>query len=71
MFLFGTNTSGQVGDCGGTIIYYAKIFENGKLIRSYVPARRIKDNVLGLYDEITKTLYTNKGQDDFVAGPAK
>ena len=37
--------------------------------RNYVPARRIADNVLGMYDLINNTFWTNDGTGSFTAGP--
>lgn len=31
-------------------LYWCRIYDNGKLIRNYYPARRQSDNVIGLYD---------------------
>ena len=36
---------------------------------TYTPAQRISDSVLGLYDEVNNTFYTNAGTGTFIAGP--
>ena len=43
---------------------------NGTTAFNYVPARRNSDNVLGMYDTVTKTFFTNAGTGSFIAGPA-
>jgi hypothetical protein len=50
-------------------IYYFDTYDNGVCIQKLVPAKRLSDNVLGLYDIITRTFLTNAGTGDFVAGP--
>ena len=50
--------------------YYVKIWQNGTLVRDFVPARRKSDNVVGMYDTVTETFFTNAGTDDFIAGPS-
>lgn len=43
--------------------------ENNTLIRNFIPAKRNSDNVLGMYDTISETFFTNSGTGNFVAGP--
>lgn len=52
------------GGCKVAIKYY-KHWRNGQLIASYVPVRRKSDNVLGMYDRVTDTFFTNKGSGSF------
>ena len=40
--------------------YYAKIRDNGTLIRDFVPAYRKSDNVIWMVEKVSKTFYTNK-----------
>ena len=55
---------------GGTIMYYTKlriysfkIYENGEIVRNFVP--KIKDNeVQGLYDTINDTFYLLDGTNE-------
>ena len=46
-----------------------KIYDNGTLVRDYVPCYRNSDNEAGLYDLITNTFYTNAGTGTFNVGP--
>lgn len=50
-------------------MYYCQIFDNaGNLVRDYVPAVRVRDNAIGLYDRVGEKLYTNAGTGQFVIG---
>ncbi len=55
---------------GGTAakgkIYYLKIYEDGELVRHFIPARRDKDNDIGMYESITDTFFPNNGTGEFV-----
>ena len=49
-------------------IYYCKIYDNGVLIRNFIPCYRNSDEEAGLYDLINNIFYTNQGTDEFVYG---
>lgn len=49
-------------------IYYFKIYDNGTLIRDFVPCYRKADNVAGLYDLVNGVFYTNAGTGTFIVG---
>lgn len=49
-------------------LYYLKIWDGEKLVRSYVAARRLSDGELGLYDLIERVFYTNSGKGSFKGG---
>ena len=51
-------------------LYYMKIYDNDVLARDFVPAKRKSDNVVGLYDKITKILFVNNVGNNLIAGPA-
>lgn len=72
--VFCANTSSGTGFSPDSInymkLYDFKIFsENNEYIRYLVPVYRKSDNVVGLYDFITGTFYTNKGTGNFVTPP--
>ena len=50
-------------------IYYCKIYDNNELVRDFIPTKRISDNVICMYDKITKQFFLNEGTGDFVPGP--
>lgn len=47
----------------------AYVKQNGVLVLNLVPAKRNSDNVLGMYDTVTDTFFTNAGTGTFTAGP--
>lgn len=49
-------------------LHSCKIYDNGTLIRDYVPVK--KGDVVGLYDKANDTYAWNAGSGAFVAGPA-
>ena len=49
-------------------MYYMKIYENGTLVRNFIPATNVS-NVVGMYDTVSNTFFTNSGTGSFTAGP--
>ena len=45
-----------------------QLYENEVLIRNYIPCYRKSDNVIGMYDIVTKTFFTNAGTGTFTKG---
>lgn len=71
MILFGFSTSATTispHKMSGKM-YNAKIYNNNELIRHFIPAKRLSDSVVGMYDLISNTFFTNRGTGSFVAGP--
>lgn len=53
-------------------IYYCKMWENEKLIRHFIPAIRVKDNTLGMYDlvkNIFSSVHHGNVNGKFITGP--
>ena len=50
-------------------MFYLKIWQSGELIRNFLPAKRNSDNVLGMWDTVSQTFFTNAGTGTFTAGP--
>lgn len=72
-YLFGRNTrtAGATDSyrwCAHATVYSCKISVGGELKRDYVPCRRLKDGVAGLYDLVSGTFCPPDGGDAFVAG---
>ncbi|MCQ2581010.1 MAG: hypothetical protein MJ164_02460 [Alphaproteobacteria bacterium] len=71
LVLFATNTTTTVP----TNRQKLKVWEfsaqkpNGDYDFNLIPAKRISDNVVGMYDTVTQTFFTNQGTGDFIAGP--
>lgn len=49
-------------------LYSCKIYDNGTLVRDFVPARRISDRKAGLWDKVSYRFYTDENGGDFKAG---
>lgn len=49
-------------------IYDWKYWNDGKLVQHLIPAQRLSDNAIGMFDKITNTFFENKGTGVFVAG---
>ncbi len=77
--LFNLNTGGAGAvaadstNTTGNRIYYCKIWDDDgvTLMRDFIPAIRVVDNVIGMYDKVTDTLYEKLGNGVFIAGPNK
>lgn len=50
-------------------IYHVNVDKAGAYQMKLIPVRRDADGVLGMYDTITGTFYTNSGTGSFTAGP--
>ena len=50
-------------------IYDFAMWDNGHLVRSMIPAKN-SSNVLGMFDTVSQTFFTNAGTGTFTAGPA-
>ena len=63
---------GSAGVTGAYIgrIMYIKMWDKNTntLIRDIIPVKRKSDNVIGMYDRVTETFYTNQGTGNFIAG---
>lgn len=51
-------------------LYSCKIYDNGILIRDYIPAKDV-DGVGGLFDKINMELVYSSGTSQFIAGPER
>ena len=67
LFLFNNNNAGAAGAGASISIYSCKIYDNGTLVRNFVPARN-SSGTLGLYDAVNGIFYTNQGSGTFTAG---
>ena len=53
---------------GTTRFYKFKIFQNDILARDMIPCYRKSDSIIGMYDLVTKTFFTNSGAGTFGKG---
>ena len=51
--------------------YDFQVFSLGVMVAHLIPAKRNKDNVIGMYDTVNRVFYTNSGTGTFTAGPEK
>ena len=49
-------------------IYYCKLYNNGTLVRDMIPCYRVSDSVIGMYDLVSNTFFTNAGSGTFTKG---
>lgn len=68
LFLFAVNTGGNAGYFGHHKMYSCQIYDNGVLVRDYVPCKN-PAGVVGLYDLVNSKFYGNAGTGAFTAGP--
>lgn len=66
LFLCACNTGGKCEKAACIRIMSCDIYDNGKLVRSYLPKIRNEDNVAGLYDGVSGVFYTNAGTGEFL-----
>lgn len=75
--IFCVNTSSSSGGwspesntyAGQVKLYYFNISEIDELVREFIPAKRVSDNVIGLYELHTNIFITNVGSGTLIAGP--
>lgn len=68
MTLFALNSAGTVQWHASMILYSCQIYDNGNLIRDFVPCIDPTETV-GLYDVVGAKFYSNAGTGVFIAGP--
>lgn len=68
LFIFADDSKGTAEYFSSAKMYSCKIINNGSVVRDYIPAKRNSDGVVGLYDLISKTFFTNAGTGTFTAG---
>ena len=71
LYLFVMNSGGvaNVNESGSRLIYSAKIYDNGTLVRDFIPVLD-GNNVPCMYDRVTEQYFYNQGTGNFIAGPA-
>lgn len=70
IYLFAMNDANVISGIAnnGSRIYSFQIFDNGTLVRDFIPSLRKSDSVVGLYDVVNGVFYTNSGTGKFLAG---
>ena len=70
VYLFANNREGTTILNGRSKMYSCKLYDNGTLVRNFVPVQRNSDGEFGLFDKVNQVFYTNDGTGDFTPGPA-
>lgn len=69
LFIFARNDGYTPATAFGSFkLYSCKIYNNGNLMRNFIPCYRKADNEIGLYDGVSKVFYTNAGTGTFTKG---
>jgi hypothetical protein len=67
--LIGAHGSGEIADYHGQMkLYYFKLYNNGKLVRNFIPCINTS-GVAGFWDSVTGKFYGNSGTGEFAHGP--
>lgn len=67
MMLFATKINGDVGLPGAALLYSCQIYDNGTLVRDFIPCTNTS-GVAGLYDVVNAVFYTDAAGGTFTAG---
>lgn len=65
--LLAANTAGTVAGFLSAKLYSCQIYDNGTLVRDYVPVKAPSGDI-GLFDKVNNLLYLNEGEGEFIAG---
>ena len=68
LFLFANNNNGTVGGYGKATVYSCQIYDNGTLVRDFIPCKNT-GGAVGLWDDVNSVFYGNAGTGTFTAGP--
>lgn len=68
IYVFALNENGSATEFSNTKLQFLSIYDNGVLVREYIPAIRKSDGVVGLYDKANDVFYTNAGTGEFIGG---
>lgn len=70
LYLLQNNYQGSADDnsCMAAILYASQVYDNGTLVRDYVPCYRKSDGAIGLYDIVNDGFYGNAGTGTFTKG---
>ena len=66
--LLACNTAGTIAGFLSAKLYSCKIYDNGTLVRDFIPCRSANGTV-GLWDDVNSVFYTNAGTGNFISGP--
>ena len=70
LYLFSVNNGGNYNKASMKL-YSCKIYNNGTLVRDFIPAKRISDSKCGLWDKVNFKFYTDENGGNFTTGAEK
>ena len=50
-------------------MYYLNLYKGSKIVRKYIPVKRISDSIIGMYDLVEQKFYESSGNGHFTGGP--
>ena len=68
LYLFARNTNNNPNNYSKTKVYSCKIYESGVLTLDLIPCYNKNSGVIGLYDKVNGSFYTNAGTGTFTKG---
>lgn len=68
IYVFARNSNTGVSQQARVCVSAFKIKKSSTLVRNFIPAMRISDYAVGLYDDVNDVFYTNAGSGTFIAG---
>lgn len=68
LYLFAINSAGVSQWYASMQMYACQIYDNGTLIRDYIPCQTTSSDI-GLWDDVNSVFYQNSGTGVFTAGP--
>ena len=68
LFLLALNNGNNALDYTVAKVYGCKIYDNGMLVRDFIPCKNASGAV-GMLDDVNNTFYSNAGSGTFTAGP--
>lgn len=71
LFLLCDNAAGSPTSAGAALLYSCQIYDNGTLIRDFIPAKKISNGKCGLWDKVNLKFYTDENGGNFTAGAEK
>ena len=66
---FNENNTDWWTSLSGIRVYYCQIYDNDVLMRDLIPCYNKNTNVIGVYDIVNGSFYTNDGPGSLLAGP--
>ena len=70
LVLLANNQNGSIKWFASAKLYSCQIYDNGTLIRDYIPCQTTAGEI-GLWDDVNSVFYGNAGTGTFTAGPVK